>query len=370
MQRLSSIARPDWRARCEAVGFDYHTIDGTYWDESACYRFNSAQIDQLEAAANQLHAMVREVVARVIKQGDYQGWGLSELAIRLIEASWQAGERELYGRMDMSWSGQGEPKLLEYNADTPTALLEASVVQWEWLECVQPQADQFNSLHECLITRWRELAPYLPQPLYFSCVAEHSEDYGNCQYLLDTALQAGIRSEFIYIEDIGWNPQRGLVDLQDRALTSVFKLYPWEWLLSDAFAQHLRPRTVHWVEPAWKLLASNKALLAALWQQFPGHPNLLPAALQPRELNGPMVRKPLFSREGANVSLPELHSDGPYGAEGYVYQAYAPLPNFSGHYPVLGLWVVGQQAAGLGIREDSSLITRDSSRFIPHYFLD
>jgi glutathionylspermidine synthase len=32
--------------------------------------------------------------------------------------------------------------------------------------------------------------------------------------------------------------------------------------------------------------------------------------------------------------------------------------------------MVDGQAAGLGIREDATPITRDSSRFLPHYFIE
>ena len=54
---------------------------------------------------------------------------------------------------------------------------------------------------------------------------------------------------------------------------------------------------------------------------------------------------------------------GDYGAEGFVYQAHAPLPAFDGNYPVIGSWVVASQPAGIGIREDDTAITRDTSRF-------
>jgi glutathionylspermidine synthase len=57
---------------------------------------------------------------------------------------------------------------------------------------------------------------------------------------------------------------------------------------------------------------------------------------------------------------------GPYGEEGYVYQQYAPLPDFDGRYPVLGAWVVDGEPAGLGIREADTLITSNVSRFVPH----
>jgi glutathionylspermidine synthase len=110
-----------------------------------------------------------------------------------------------------------------------------------------------------------------------------------------------------------------------------------------------------------------------MWEMAPGHPNLLPASLDPRHLNGKMVRKPIYSREGANIQVLDAgqvvtETGGGYGAEGYVYQAYVELPNFDGNYPVIGSWLVASQPAGIGMREDSTPITRDTSRFVPHFF--
>lgn len=83
------------------------------------------------------------------------------------------------------------------------------------------------------------------------------------------------------------------------------------------------------------------------------------------------IRKPLYSREGANVMLiadgAVLAGDpGPYGQEGYIVQAAATIPNCSGRYPVLGSWLVASQPCGLGIREDETSITKNTSRFVPH----
>lgn len=53
-----------------------------------------------------------------------------------IRASWGADELSLYGRFDFILAKDGTPKILEFNADTPTSLLEASVIQWQWKEDV------------------------------------------------------------------------------------------------------------------------------------------------------------------------------------------------------------------------------------------
>src|SRR6202012_2552269 len=108
----------------------------------------------------------------------------------LVVGSWGRQAPSLYGRMDLRWDGSGPPKLLEYNADTPTSLFESSVVQWEWLGCGYPDADQFNSIHEARIAGWPEMG--LPKRVHFSCVRDSDEDRGNVDYLRDTAMQAGL----------------------------------------------------------------------------------------------------------------------------------------------------------------------------------
>ncbi len=375
MQRLTTAPRPDWRAHVERdLGFAFHTIDGAvYWDESACYRFTAAEIDGLEAATAELEAMAIELVDRVVRAGEgaYRRLRIPEAAWAAIEGSWRAGEKNLYGRFDLRYDGEGPPSLLEYNADTPTALFEASVVQWDWLEALWPGRDQFNSIHEQLIEAWRNFG-IGSDTVHFAAVKDHVEDGGTVEYLRDTAVQAGLDTARLAIEDIGWNGTQFL-DLDERPVRVLFKLYPWEWLVGEAFGAHLLSGAARVIEPAWKMVLSNKAALALLWEMAPGHPNLLPAAFEPEAIDGRIVRKPIFSREGANVQVLAdgqvvEETGGRYGAEGFVYQQYAALPTFEGRYPVLGSWIVASRPAGIGIREDDTPITRDTSRFVPHFF--
>jgi glutathionylspermidine synthase len=375
LERVALEPRPDWRSHVERdLGFNFHTInDAPYWDERACYRFTLAEIDQIEDATNELEQMCLELVDRVVKGGGeaYERLAIDPAAWNAIEGSWKAGEKNLYGRFDLRYDGKGPPLLLEYNADTPTAVFEAAVVQWDWLESLWPNRDQFNSIHERLIEAWRGFGIGNGR-LYFSAVRDHAEDGGTTEYLRDTAIQAGLDTAFIAIEDIGWNG-RQFVDLDDVPIEALFKLYPWEWIVKEPFGQHLLSGAARVIEPAWKMVLSNKAVLPLLWEMAPGHPNLLPTASEPGKIEGKVVRKPIYSREGANVQVLDdgrvlTETEGRYGAEGFIYQAYAPLPEFSGNYPVIGSWLVASQAAGIGIREDDTAITLDTSRFLPHYF--
>ncbi|HEX9835996.1 MAG TPA: glutathionylspermidine synthase family protein [Alphaproteobacteria bacterium] len=375
MQRVATEPRPDWREHVERdLGFAFHTIDGApYWDETACYRFTAAEVDALEDAAAELEQMALALVDRVVAAGapEYARLRIPEAAWGAIERSWKSAEKNLYGRFDLSYDGNGPPKLLEYNADTPTALFEAAVVQWDWLEALWPGRDQFNSLHERLIEAWKNFG-IGRRRVHFAAVKNHAEDEGTVEYLRDTATQAGLQTARVAVEDIGWDG-RHFLDLDGRPIEVLFKLYPWEWIVGEAFGEHLLAGAAQVIEPAWKMVLSNKAALALLWEMAPDHPNLLPAALEPNLLEGTLVRKPIFGREGANVQVIErdrvvAETGGAYGAEGFVYQAHAGLPAFDGNYPVIGAWVVASQPAGIGIREDSTAITRDTSRFVPHYF--
>ena len=374
MRREPLGPRADWQQKVEALGLSYHTIGGdVYWDESACYRFSADEVDVLEAATAELHARALEAVDRIVARKDFARFQIPDAFHDYVAASWREREPSLYGRMDLSWDGSGEPKLLEYNADTPTALLEASVVQWYWLQDVKEGADQFNSIHEKLIERWKAMRPKLSADarVHFTADLDSAEDAGNLDYLRDTALQAGLEPIAIAIGDVGWDGRR-FVDLEDREIGSLFKLYPWEWLVREAFAANLLRANPRMIEPPWKMLLSNKAILPVMWEMFPDHPNLLPASFEPGRFTTDFVKKPLYSREGANVSITTdetiIDVDGDYGEEGYVWQAYHPLPSYGGRYAVIGSWVIGDDPAGIGIREDASPVTRDTSRFVPHYF--
>lgn len=376
MERQRITPRRDWQAQLESVGFHFHSLDGGYWDESACYRLSAGEVDTLEAATEELHRMSLAAVEAIVDRASFQHFALSDWAARQVTESWRAKAPSLYGRFDLRYDGKSAPKLLEYNADTPTSLIEAAVAQWNWLQSVRRDSDQFNSIHEKLIARWeaiRATLPGIPPVVYFTCVKDSEEDIGNLEYLRDTALQAGIDSRLVHIEDVGWSEaDQCFVDLEDRPIRALFKLYPWEWMMREDFGPRVPQARLSVIEPAWKILLSCKAILAVLWELYPDHPNLLPAYFEAGRLGERFVRKPLYSREGANV---EIHGPrgvyaqpGSYGAEGSIYQAYAPLPEFDGNYPVVGSWIVGDLPAGIGIREDVTPVTSNTSRFIPHYF--
>lgn len=138
-------------------------------------------------------------------------------------------------------------------------------------------------------------------------------------------------------------------------------------MLTDEFAQYLLTTHMALFEPPWKMILSNKAILALLWEMYPNHPNLLPAYFSAPNTAIPFVEKPFFSREGEGIVVDTHFASSKKQA---IYQKYCELPNFSGNYLVIGSWIKGSQAAGMGIKEDTTPITNNLNRFVPHLFTD
>lgn len=373
MERIKTTPRNNWQKEVEKLGFGFHSTNIPYWDESVYYQFDMTEINQIETATTELWQMCLAAVQFVIDEKLYDKFHIPNWIVPHIEKTWNEDYPSIYGRFDFAYKN-GQLKLLEFNADTPTSLYEAGIVQWYWLQDFDKTKDQFNSIHEKMVDYWSVLSDYLYEgKLHFACVKQSLEDLTTVEYLRDCAIQAKIETKLIFIEDIGWdNENQVFVDMEDEEMVNIFKLYPYEWLINEGFGQNItadKNNTI-WIEPSWKMILSNKAILAILWQLYPNHDYLLKTTFEQKDFIS-YAKKPILSREGANIELVKAgisleKTPGEYGDEGYIYQELFELPNFEGNYPLIGSWVIGQAAAGIGVREANTLITDNKSRFVPH----
>ena len=387
MQRISLGERPDLMRVASEHGLGYSASDGiSGWDESAYYQFTLRQIEEdLEETAEELEGMCFQVVERAVNnESVLHRLGIPEHFWDYIANSWRTNDKNLYGRMDLSYDGEESAKLLEYNSDTPTALYETAVFQWEWFEqatemgLIPKGGDQLNDVHESIVQAFPHLG--IDRICHFACNYDIEDDKGTLEYLEECAQEAGLETCFLAMEDIGLNDQNRFTDLENRAITTLVKLYPWEWIMSEEFGQNVPTCGVQFIEPPWKAILSNKGLMPLLWGMFEGHPNLLPAYFEDDPAaavlidTGNYVRKPLLSRQGANIEIVTngetyYKSDGPYSEEPHIIQGFQPLPKHEGRYPLVGCWLVASKAVGLCIREDKTLVTSKDSRFVPHIIM-
>lgn len=424
MRRVANgVVRPGWREAIAAQGLVYNETPGpggeivSYWRDGPFYDFTAGEVEALHTDAETLFEMCVAAGDHILENGLLGRLGIPDFTWEQVARTWYDDETgpggrsrgdfspSVYGRFDLRYDG-ARPQLLEFNADTPTALPESAVTQWYWHQETGQGKDQWNAVHERLVDAWqrnmgrlRMARPHLPTPLtvHFACdgADETGEDLFNTEYLMETARQAlepqGYRVKFVWMSQIGAGDPATDDHFYDADLERVyviFKLYPWEWMNNERFARRcfrdmgdpLRDSTV-WIEPPYKMMWSNKGLLPVLWELFGDDPArrdlLLPAyfeADRPAWLTS-YVRKPLLGREGANVSIvvdgeTVVSNQGPYGGP-FVCQAFAPLPEFpdesgTGWHPVLGVWMIDGEPAGLGIRESAGLVTDDLSHFVPH----
>jgi glutathionylspermidine synthase len=353
VDRHDAEPREGWPAIIEEQGLIYWKTplpDGeeiSYWHEGAHYSLTSSEVYDIEAVARLMLEMLVEAGDYIIEENLFSKMGIPGWAVPRIKETWESEPPMVYGRFDFAYGHDGVPKLLEYNADTPTGLLESAAVQWHWAKDVFGEGvDQWNMLHEMLVDRWRELAQAGRLPgdrlhLLHTSAEQSGEDFMTIGYMTETARAANLMCELMAIESLGFIEGEGFVDLSGNAVRTAFKLYPWEWMMGEEFAETAlarmgdQPGQTLWIEPIWKMLWSNKGILPVLHRLFPENPQ-----------RGP---------------------DQDYGEEGFVVQEYTDLGDYGGGArPVLGVWTVDVEPAGLGIRESDGLLTTNTSRFVPH----
>lgn len=190
MERIERSPRKNWQKKMTDAGFYYPVTDRkVYWDESTCYRFTKAQIDELELAGNKVYEMYCQSTGWLIENNMLHLLHIPEAFHELIKQSWLEDHTSLIGRFDFVYDGIRPPKLYEFNADTPSGLLEAAIIQWQWLEETYPEKDQFNLIYEVLLESWQDIFQKYPCPFHFAC-ANDLEDITNTEFMKQIAFTA------------------------------------------------------------------------------------------------------------------------------------------------------------------------------------
>ncbi|MPY65881.1 glutathionylspermidine synthase family protein [Deinococcus sp. SDU3-2] len=382
MQRRTLLPRPNWEARLQEVGMTWYAPTPEhpvpYWGEEGYYAFTPGEIEALKRDTQDLTTMVLETTGAAIEGGRLGELGIPAFLHPAVRESWDRDDPTLYMRLDLAYDGRGHARLLEVNAQTPTSLVEAAVCQWQWLEDRLERGElpagtgQWNTIHEGLGEQWAYLVRERGVTQAHFSSAREVEDIATVTYLRDLAGAAGVSGSFLAADEVGTSPQEAfLLDTWTLPIRNLMWLWPFEYAWESRDSSFLATTQTRFVEPLWKAVTSSKGLLALLHERYPDSGLVLPASLTPGRLGSNVVRKPLYSREGQNVQLPgEAATAGAYGDLPLVEQAYTELPTFAAgdgpRYPVLGVWVAGDEVCGLGIREGRGRVTDNRATFAPH----
>jgi len=372
----------------EDIGMQWHTdADGSAYLVPELVEVSEAEAEAYYEAANALYAMFVEAGQHVIDHGRYAELGIDAALVPLIEESWERDDWHLYGRFDLAGGLDGRPiKLIEFNADTPTALYETAIVQWALLRANGlDEARQFNNLHEMLQESFRccvvgedgdFAADYRQEKFLFSSIEGLPEDERTVRYLQQVAHEAGLFTDFCFLHETGFLEGQGVFNREAQRADFWFKLFPWEDIpaqepeLAPILQSISRVGATRFVNPAYTLLFQSKGMLAILYELFPDSPWLLETRFQPLAGKA-QVEKRLFGREGENTRILDAEghvlaeTDGAYAHHPAIWQEYVELPqDAAGQRYQAGVFHACE-ACALGFRRGGEILD-NLSKFVGH----
>ena len=374
----------------ESLGFEWHTdSDETSYISDELIVISEAEAEAYYEATNELYDMFVEAAEHVVENDLFHEIGIPFNLIDVIKESWENDVHwHLYGRFDLAGGIDGKAiKLLEFNADTPTALFETAIIQWAILKKNNLEEEsQFNALYEALVDNFKRLVTleedvstfeerYDGWSFLFTSIKGNAEEENTVKLLQHIATEAGFQTQFAYIDDIEFSDEDGIV-YNDKSYELWFKLIPWEDIaleesdLAMLLTNIIKNQKAIIFNPAYTLLFQSKGLLKILWDLYPDHPLLLESSFEPLE-GQKQVKKPIFGREGGNVSI--LNEDastvesveGDYENHKMVYQAYTELATDTQGLSYQAGVFYAYEACGLGFRKGGKILD-NMSKFVGH----
>lgn len=375
----------------ESINFSWHTDkdDDTPYLVSELIEVSEMEAEAYAEAANELYDMYIEAGDYVIENNLLHDINIPFNLVEIIKESWKNDVHwHLYSRFDFAGGLDGKPiKLLEFNADTPTVLLDTAIAQWAILKKNgMDEESQFNNIYECIKENFQRLVTleesverfdenYGGWKILFASVHGAQEDEDTTKFLESIAKEAGFETSFCYMDEVEFSEDEGIF-YDGQNYEFFFKLVPWEDIaideggLATVLTQIVSNQKAIILNPAYTLMFQSKAFMKVLWDLYPKHPLLLETDFEP--LKGAYVQKPAFGREGENIEIIDKDGeiidskDGNYENFMPVFQEFTEL-NFDdkGAYYHAGVFFA-YEGCGLGFRKAVRPIIDDDAKFVGH----
>ncbi|MDB2562234.1 glutathionylspermidine synthase family protein [Sulfurimonas sp.] len=377
-------------ATLEELGFSWHTDeDGTKYVSDALVEISSGEAEAFYTAGNEIYDMYVEAAEYVIENNLFFDLGIPFNLVDTIKKSWENDVHwHIYGRFDLAGGIDGEQiKLIEFNADTPTALFETALLQWALLKHnIMDENSQFNNLYEAISNNFKRLITlfedlknfderYDGWKILFSSIAGNDEEEATTKLLQQMATDAGFNTSFEYLENTHFD-ENGIYDADDNKYEYWFKLYPWEDIAHDepelatTLTNIMQEQEAIILNPAYTLLFQSKGMLKILSDLFPDSPYLLKTSFE--QLQGvKQVEKAVFGREGANTKIIDSNGSistetgGPYENYKKVYQEYVDFPKDADGKKYQAGVFFAYEACGMSFRKGGEVMD-NMSKFVGH----
>ncbi len=341
-------------------------------------------------AGNTIYDMYIEAGDYIIENNLLDEVGIPFNLQDLVKSSWENDVHwHIYGRFDFAGGIDGKDiKLIEFNADTPTTLYESSILQWMLLKANDlDENSQFNNIYEALKDNFKRLIVldgdiedfdkrYDGYKILFSSYEGIEEEEVTTKFLETCAREAGYETGFSFLNQVGFDEEKGIFNENEENFEFWFKLFPWEDLaveegdLTLILKSIVDNRKAILLNPAYTLMFQSKGMLKILYDLFPDSPYLLETSFSPLK-DKKYIEKKIFGREGENCHIFDkdgstiAKKEGNYEHHKSIYQEFVDYPkDENGLYYQAGVFFA-YEPCGLSYRR-GDIILDDDSKFIGH----
>jgi glutathionylspermidine synthase len=350
-------------------------------------------------------------VAEVVRVGSTELWrelGYPEETWPAITLSGDYHAVTAIGRFDFVYTPQGL-KMLEFNSDTPTSIVEAfyangAVCDYFQVENINRHCDHdIRQVFTDMISYYRDKG-YATERIVFCSIVADNEDRGTTEYLL---AQSGLPGRYVPLNELAYDPKQERLVAKTatgefEVVDVLYRLHALEVMAKDRttkgfpigpkLLELIANKRLAVINPPIGFIAQTKALQALIWNLYESNvfftaeerdvirTYCLPTYLE-NQFHGKTayVKKPFFGREGGAVSLFDdtgyletKDTAKAYWDQPMVYQQRVELPTltvptetgeFTGKL-LFGSFVLGGKPSAIVARVDKE-ITGNLSYFLP-----
>ncbi len=332
--------------------------------------------------SKEAYLLFEKGLKRVIEENHWDKLNIPKKMIPLIEYSFKKRHPFLMGRFDLAGGLDGsQPKLLEFNADTPTLIVETALLQNEIQDTHQKRTA--DDLMEKIGLRLKEIISFYDekeQRILFSSLG-FEEDKLTAQFLEKAAQKQDLKTRYADLPNIIFSEEDGVYYEQSKELFYRFdflaKWLPWDFIifdepdLLDILSELIMNDKLIVLNPAYTMVWGSKAFLALLYEWYPETSFLLPTYTKKKQLKGKVfVTKPDFGRLGENIKIRDAEgdviekTDGDYGDGPKVHQAFHNLDQIDDIFIQPSVFY-GDEPWSVCARAQEDLIIDDDCWFVP-----
>lgn len=389
--------------------FTWDSIPGEEYALATMHSITPDFRSEIASATEELGALFYKVM-RVIQNGSddlLQELGLPKNTWNAVKLYLQTQAPTVIGRFDFAMTPQGL-KMLEFNSDTPTSIVEAYYVNehvCKMYKCHNPNAGMDKDIGPAFqnAVHMYEQEGYPCESIYFSSLEWHQEDKGTTIYLLQ---QSGLPSSFVPLKDLAVQGNRLFAyNSLENAYTPIdvlYRLHGLELFVEDKdedgyptgnhILELVAQKKLAIINPPSAFILQSKALQALIWNVYVSKSffdaeerELIASYMLPTYLDNPFqgktsyVEKPIFGREGDSVTIYDKHGnpvafnqEKAYRNQMMIYQEKVDLgtvrvPTLKGEVEGKLLWgsfLLDGKASAIVARVDEE-ITGDMAFYLP-----